>query len=498
MEKLINWFDNKKIAVLSAMLFILSLIPILYLAQYARPSGDDYNYGVLTHIAWLETHSLIEVFKAGIKTVKQMYSGWNGNWFTVFLFSFMPEVFAPYTFVVVPYIMVGALTFGTAAFLYYIIVKICGFSREYAVIVSVLLLFVSFQFIPSTAIGMYWFVGATQYIIPHMLALLALTFGVRYYNTNKIRNIVYASIFMFMVGGSSYFSSLLVFMVYIAMIIVFVRKRKDILWLLLPFGIGAVGFIIQCISPGNKVRAGDDFGFYFSDAIFTIIESLRQGVTGIFKYFKDKPFIYMALFICALFMWEAILKMKKKVKFCYPLLAVIFLFGIYSAMYAPKIYSGVAVSLGPDTIIYFTFLITALLTIIYVEGWTIQKLRKRDNHDFINNYLLNETSYRNKVLIPALAICIIITFINHGWFRNSVDKRVYDYVHSGQAEDFRDQIQSQMDILLDVSIKEAYLVPINDNQGPLMHMPVTTDPDNFTNRVVKDFYQKEKVVMIEP
>lgn len=497
MEKLFNWFDNKKIAVLSVMLLILSLIPILYLAQYARPSGDDYGYSVLTHKAWLETHSLIEVLKAGIATVKQMYIGWNGDWFTVFLFSLMPEVFAPYTFVIVPYIMVGALIFGTVTFLYYIIVKICGFSREYAVIVSALLLLVSFQFIPSTAIGMYWYVGATHYIIPHMLALLALTFGIRFYKTNKIRNIVFASIFMFMVGGSSYFSSLLVFMVFAAMIIIFVRKRKDVLLLLIPFCIGAVGFIIQCISPGNKVRAGNDFGLHSSDVVFTIIESLKQGVIGIFTYFNNKPFIYMILFICALFMWEALLKTKKKFEFCYLPLVVIFMFGIYSAMYAPKIYSGVVVSLGPDTIIYLTFLITALLTIIYVEGWAIQKLRKRDNKDFINKNILNETSYRKKVLIPVLLVCIVITFFNHGWFSNSVDKRVYDYVHSGQADDFWNQIQSQMDILLDDTVKEAYLVPINDNQGPLMHMPVTTDPDNFTNRVVKEFYQKEKVVMIE-
>lgn len=77
-----------------------------------------------------------------------------------------------------------------------------------------------------------------------------------------------------------------------------------------------------------------------------------------------------------------------------------------------------------------------------------------------------------------------------------MDKQVYDYVSSGQAEDFRKQIASQMEILLDDSVKEAYLVPINDDQGPLMHMPVTEDEEAFTNRVVRDFYRKDRVVMI--
>lgn len=80
---------------------------------------------------------------------------------------------------------------------------------------------------------------------------------------------------------------------------------------------------------------------------------------------------------------------------------------------------------------------------------------------------------------------------------NCVDKRVYDYVVSGQAEDFKEQIASQMELLLDESVKEAYLVPINPEQGPLMHMPVTTDENAFTNRVVREFYGKDKVVMIE-
>lgn len=86
--------------------------------------------------------------------------------------------------------------------------------------------------------------------------------------------------------------------------------------------------------------------------------------------------------------------------------------------------------------------------------------------------------------------------LNKGWLKKTVDMRVYEYVSSGQADDFKEQIASQMEILLDDSIKDAYLVPINQDQGPLMHMPVTTDENAFTNRVVSNFYRKNRVVMI--
>lgn len=497
MKRIIEWLDDRKIALLTIILFLISLIPVLYLAKYARPSGDDYGYSILTHAAWKETHSLIEVFKAGIQTVKQMYYGWNGDWFTTFLFSLMPEVFVTHSFVIVPYIMVGALILGTAVFLYYALVKIGGISWEYTAIFLSLLLFISIQFIPSTAIGMYWYVGATHYIIPHMLALLALTAGLAFCRTGKKRNIVFSALCMFAVGGSSYFSSLLVFMVYGVLIVLFIKKRRNILFLFIPFIIGAAGFIIQCISPGNKVRAGESFGFHFSDIFTTIWDSLYKGFTTIENYMKEKTFIFVVLFFCAVFGWQALQKRKSNFKFRYPLLFVTFMYGIYSAMWAPAIYAAVDVSLGPATIVYFTFLLTALLSILYVEGWLMQRMERRVKSETIRRIFLEEKEYRIKIVFPLLLAGILLTIFNLGWFSDSTDKKIYDYVSSGRAEDFRKQIESHMEILLDDSIKEAYLIPINDDQGPLMHMPVTTNPDNFTNWVVKEFYGKDKVVMLE-
>ena len=156
MNKIINWMSDRKIAVLSIIILGISLVPIFYLAPYARPSGDDYGYSVLTHAAWQNTHSLIEVFKAAIETVKQMYRGWNGDWFTTFLFSLMPEVFVTYSFWIVPYIMVAAFLLGTGIFLYYVTVKILGLKVEYSLLFISLLSLVSIQFIPSTAIVIYW------------------------------------------------------------------------------------------------------------------------------------------------------------------------------------------------------------------------------------------------------------------------------------------------------------------------------------------------------
>ena len=71
------------------------------------------------------------------------------------------------------------------------------------------------------------------------------------------------------------------------------------------------------------------------------------------------------------------------------------------------------------------------------------------------------------------------------------------YIVSGQAADFKEQMESQERILRDDSIKEAYLCPTNPEQGPLMHMPVIKNPEAFTNRVVGNFYGKDMVTTTE-
>lgn len=372
--------DNKMIAALSIFLFVLSMIPIWYLGHYARPSGDDYGYSVLTHTAWLETHSLIEVFRAGIATVKQFYNAWNGDWFTTFLFSLMPEVFAPYTFWTVTYMMTGILIICMTLFLYEICVRILKMPVRDFVIYDMIILFVSYQFMPSAKIG---------------------------------------------------------------------------------------------------------------------IQSVMQSFVRIGEYIKDKTFIFVSFVVLAVFLWESLQKIKTAFNFRYPALFLILMYGCYCSMFAPAIYASVDVSQGPVTMEFLVFILTCFCSIVYIEGWIIQRIKSGRIKRYPEIFLIENSKYRKCILFPVLYVVMFLTIFNRGWFRDCIDKQIFDYVVSGQAEDFKNQIKLQMEILLDDSVKEAYLVPINDEQGPLMHMPVTDDEDAFTNWVVKNFYHKDKVLMIK-
>lgn len=490
-DKIIKWFDMKKISVIICILFIISMLPIWYLAFYARPSGDDYGYSANSHRAWIATHSLIEVLKASAQTTNSMLQTWNGDWVTVFLFTLMPEVFIPYSFWVVPLFMTGIVILATIYFGNEILSVKLGMKWYESLMIVSIALFISYQFIPSTAIGMYWYVGAMHYMMPHAVALMLLGFLSKFSRTNKIKYVVYSVIGTVIIGGSSYFSTLVVFMIYFMVMLLGVKKNKKILLMILPFITGSIALVAQIIMPGNAARGGNEFGFSFFRIMQTIIQSLIQGFIRIGNYFVDKRFIFILFLIVAILSWECLSKVEKIYNFQWPGVFILFMYALYAATFAPELYVTVEVSLGPATMQYFTFVLAAVASIIYIEGWIISKMREKG----AIKRVWDEMGYRKKIVIPIVLLCTIVVILNRGMLSNSVFNRAYEYVASGQADDFKEQITSQMEILMDDTIKEAYLCPINDNQGPLMHMPVTEDPEAFTNRVVANFYGKDKVIM---
>ena len=239
-QLLLEKINTKVMALALSFVFIISMLPIWYLAFYARPSGDDYGYSMGTHQAWLRTHSLIEVFKAGIETTRNMCRVWNGDWFTVFLFTLMPEVFVPYSFWIVPLASTLAVCISTIYLVHEVTVNRLKFKWYESITIAVIILMSSYQFIPSTAIGMYWYVGTVHYMFPHVLALLLLAYLSKFERTGRIRYIVYSTIGLVMIGGSSYFSFFLVFFIYLPVVILRFKKFKKVLLLGIPFMAGAV------------------------------------------------------------------------------------------------------------------------------------------------------------------------------------------------------------------------------------------------------------------
>ena len=100
--------------------------------------------------------------------------------------------------------------------------------------VTLLILLMFYQWIPSSAIGMYWYVGVIHYMMPHVLAMLLIGFLLKYLRTDKFRYIIFSVFGMIAIGGSSYYSAFLVLFSYdISVLSIFVRFFSGIIYRLL-------------------------------------------------------------------------------------------------------------------------------------------------------------------------------------------------------------------------------------------------------------------------
>ena len=479
----------KVITYLSCTLFIFSMIPNWLLAFIARPSGDDYGYASATRQIWLKTNSIVDVIKTGIQTTKSMYEVWNGDWFSVFIFTLMPEVFVTKSFWIVPIFWSLATIFTTYLFFDELLYHYLDFKKYQVLFITSIVLILCYQWIPSSAIGLYWYVGVIHYIMPHVLALLSISCVLKFLRTSLKIYIPIIILCMIAIGGSSYYSFFLAFLSYILILFCF-RNSLDkykVYWFIPPIFMGLIALYYQISSPGNKARVGNTISLNGNKVLNTIWESYIESIKRIYEYLNTKEIIFLLLFLIAIITFYFLIDNKTIYKFNNPLLFISYLYGIYAVMFTPEIYTKIEISGGPPTMVYISFILITVISIIYLDGWIIRILKQSTHFKKI-------IFYKNYIPITGIFICLFLLFCFKSNIKETLFWESVEYIVSGQASDYKKQMDSQLEILIDDSIKEVYLCPTNPIQGPLMHMPVIDDPKAFTNQVIKDFYGKDFVI----
>lgn len=491
-DRICNFISEKNMALAAIGIFILLMLPIGYLSFVNRASGDDYGYGTLTRAAWVTTHSLIKVFGAAWQTIREYYVGWQGTWFSIFLFSLQPEVFDERAYVIVAFLMLFLWIGSTFLMLKEILCRGVGMNIWSYRLAAILLLIISIEFIPSTKSAIFWYNGAAHYMIPFTMCQLLVVFLLRYGKKFELKYFVGITGIMALLGGSNYQAALFALIVafYIGAVSYAEKKDKRILWLLISFIVEMTGLIISMKAPGNRARGGEEFGFSIQKGIKVIGLSFIEGVKTAFDYGKENPLIYAGLFFLFLFIIESLkrssVEKEKDSKFCFthPILSIAGLFCLYCAMQTPALYAGVDVSGGVYNMNYQIFLLSGCGILLIIA-------KKIVEHVKVSKEILHR-----KATIPGLLVCFIALIICRSDIRGTASWISLEYIMSGQASDYKEQMDLQTSLLLDESTENVVLPFINDVQGPLMHMPVIEDTEAFTNSVTSHFYGKNSVVAI--
>lgn len=435
---------------------------------------------------WLSTHSVWQVLKAAGQNVQHYWIGWQGTWFTIFLMSLQPEVFWDNGYWIVPWIMLALTIFSTLYLTEYVMVQKLRLPKATWISCTLILLLAMIQYFPSTKSGIFWYNGTAHYIIPYSMALVAIRCCWSFADRKRKKDWIAAFICMALLGGASYLAPLLVLIAVAYLILCEWKTKKHVFYLCIPVAAELAGLIVSYLAPGNKSRGGEDFGIHGLLIVKTILECFVDGAKQIFLYLFKTPFILLCLVVIAVLLVNAFQKVRPTFDFPYPVIVAVAMFCMYCAMYAPGVYAGVELSGGVPNTIYQVFLMTVFITVIYTVGWM--------NHHFCKDEKMGKI--KKAVCGGLLMLALFLILVEKGTLKSSTSYQCYDYIVSGQADDYKAQMEERLSLLRNPELKNVELPAMNSDQGPLMHMEVMENPKEWTNTVVKQFFGKESVIEV--
>ena len=198
----------------------------------------------------------------------------------------------------------------------------------------------------------------------------------------------------------------------------------------------------------------------------------------------NKPIAFVGILALFLVLLEVFSLREEKEGINFPIIRVLALFCLYSAMHAPEIYAGVEVSRGVYNMNYWTFLLMiGGILLILADRMTCR-------------WNITAEAVHKWILIPGMFLCLILVIVFRSNIKDSTTYICLQYISSGEASDYKEQMELQTKLLTDETVQDVVVPFINDIQGPLMHMPVTENPEAWTSEIAEKFYEKQSVVAI--
>lgn len=475
----------------AVIVFAVSLLPVFALAGVDRASGDDWSFGLLTHLAWVNTHSVRQVLLAAFASVKKYFYSWQGTWFSVFLFSLQPEVFSHDAYGIVPYLMTGVLIGGVSDFLYSLLVRVLQLSKRDFLLADAILLLVMIQFVPYQTSSIFWYNGAAHYTVPLALAMSACARFLRYVTDFRKRDLILASLWMALLGGTNYLTAFFCLGLFVLFVVLFACKDRRALFMLIPAALEMAGLLISALAPGNAVRGGSRYHVTAMRMIQAVGKALAQGTQGIWIFFRDYPVAMAAMLVMAVLLWDMLREAVpvRRLHFPCPVLVILYLWGLYCAVYWPVVFVGGSVddgsvSAGVPNTIFWVFILVLFGSLLYGLGWICEKSGG------------GGANLRLPVYAAGFAAALLIIAVCRSDLKNSTDYVCYYYIRTGRAAAYKEQMDELTGILTDESVEDAVVPFIVGEQEPLVHMPVTLDKNEWTNRKMALFFGKKSLVAV--
>jgi len=360
--------------------FVLSIIPLLLLAQYNHGWADDYSYGFRAYSVWNQTHSVSQIIIAAVEQAKSSYLDWQGTYAGIFFMAIQPGIFGEAYYTITTYLMLLLLISSVLFFFKVIIIDLLDGERYVWFVIGMIVLFLIIQCIPNPVQAFYWYNGSFYYLGFFSLLLYMVGIYIQLSCQNgikrgvKVRRVIATCVLSAIIGGGNYVGTLLAVEIgMLILLIIFYNHINSGKLLILPFFVLVAGFCISMLAPGNAIRSAS-FAGQQKGVVQSIYFSFRYG----FQFVNEWTNLYLlfALMFLIPFLWDVISKNSKVERYCrFPLLFLLVSFGLFASSFTPTLYAtgGLGQNLEAagrvQNIRYVLFVLLVVINTLYFMGW---------------------------------------------------------------------------------------------------------------------------------
>lgn len=490
-EKAENFLSGRRAVFLAMGLLILSFVPLLWLGKYNVMCIDDYDYGRRVHDVWQATGSFTASVQEAWRQNMDFYQEWQGTYISCFLMGMCPMNFNYHAAWVVPILMVGMFASSSFVLGRHILIKWLGCEKEGAALSVALLLFVFYQVIEAPFEGIYWYNGATHYVLMQSVWFFLLTLcSGSLWAEKKGRAYVCcaaAAVLAVIVGGGNLVTGLqaeiiMTFLVCYA----FFQKKDRIACVIIPFLTGSVGFLVNVLAPGNGKRGSIDMDEGYS-AVKAVALSFYN--TAVFAV-RWTPVLVILLWLALLPILWKFMKASRK-DFSHPVLVTAGAYCVISAMFTPTLFAvGMTGLSRVDNIIQMTYYLSVLAVTAYWLGYFSHRKRREEGAAEALGLFLERAGSRMSV------VCLLLLL---GVWALTADKNTYASISAlrsvvnGEAQTFYQEAMERHALYTDESIAEVEIAPYSARPALFDFTDLSGDEGNWMNLAVARYYHKDSV-----
>ena len=476
------------------VLLALSIIPLLVLAKYNHSCADDFSYGIGVHQAWTQTHSLLEVLKAIGNTVHVISKSWQGTYSAIVLFAIQPAVWGEQYYSLTTFIIIAFLLWGVFSFFRSWIGKSSG-SKYIADIVSCCVLILFLQLVPTPVESLFWWNGASFYILWNALMLVQISrfLTISYAKKCTVLQCVTMSVLGILLAGSNYITALLTLEITVLFFAYCIYSRNSWKQAAIVLAVTLAGFAISVFAPGNAFRQQQ---YESINPLLSIIESFMYAYRWAITWTSDT--LILELLFCLPFAISIPLNTNVKT-LRFPLwVKLLLLIGLFVSTFTPTIYAGNGA--GPERAQNMRFLLWAIVCFIsefLVAEHAVNWIKKRGHGSILDDIQAWFSTRKAVLLLSVLIVAVFLSGLRGYYFNKFECFTSVSAVHSlvnGEAQEYDRIADERMQLLLSDETT-VVLQPFTTEPYLLYFYDITDDPTDLGNQAMAAYYGKESVIV---